>query len=190
MTIHRILEGVHAKNLEATILFVNFAKAFDSIYRGKMDQILLTYGLPKETVTAIMMRYRNTKVKVNFLDGVSIQEVDFYFNIVAGELQGDTLAPYHFIICLDYMLRMSIDKMKENGFKLTKERNRRHPAQTIMDADYTDDIALLANAPTPYYIVWNEQIQASASMSMHKRRNIWALIKEATSLHKIVVLWN
>ena len=39
-----------------------------------------------------------------------------YFNIVAGVLQGDTLAPYLFIICLDYVLRMSTDKMKNNGF--------------------------------------------------------------------------
>ena len=129
LTICRILEGVHAKNLEATILFVNFTKAFYSIQRGKMDQILLAYGLPKETIAAIMMLYRNTKVKVHSPDG-------------------DTLAPYLFIICLDYMLRTSIDKMKENGFKLTKERSRRCPAQTIMDADYADDIALLANAPT------------------------------------------
>ena len=32
------------------------------------------------------------------------------------------------------MLRTSIDKIKENGFKLTKERSRRYPAQKITDA--------------------------------------------------------
>ena len=53
-----------------------------------------------------------------------------YFDIVAGVLQGDTLSPYLFILCLDYVLRTSIDKMKDNGFKLTKERSRRYPAQT------------------------------------------------------------
>ena len=37
--------------------------------------------------------------------------------------------------------------MKDNDFKLTKERSRRYPAQTIADADYADDIALLANTP-------------------------------------------
>ena len=40
LTIHRILESIRAKNLGATILFVNFSKAFDSIHRGKMEQIL------------------------------------------------------------------------------------------------------------------------------------------------------
>ena len=46
------------------------------------------------------------------------------------------------------MFRTSIDKIKENGFKLTKERSGRYPTQTVTDADYTDDIALLANTPT------------------------------------------
>ena len=43
-----------------------------------------------------------------------------YFDIVAGVLQGNTLAPYLFIICLDYVLRISIDIIRENGFELTK----------------------------------------------------------------------
>ena len=55
------------------------------------------------------------------------------------------LAPYLFIICLDYVLRTSIDKIRENGFDLTKKRSRRYPAKTITDADYADDIAILAN---------------------------------------------
>ena len=93
-----------AKNLEATLLFVDFSKSFDSIHRGKIEQILLAYGHPKETVAAIIMLYKNTKVKVRSLDG----DTDF-FDIVAGVLQGDILAPYRFIICLHYELRMSTD---------------------------------------------------------------------------------
>ena len=41
-TIRRILEGIWAKNLQATIELVDFIKVFDSIHRGKMGQILLT----------------------------------------------------------------------------------------------------------------------------------------------------
>ena len=70
-----------------------------------------------------------------------------YFDIVAGVLQGDMLAPYLFIICLDYVLRTSIDKIRENGFELTKKKSRRHPAKTITDANYADDTAILANTP-------------------------------------------
>ena len=80
LTIRWILEGVSAKNLEATMLFVDFTKACDSIHGGKMEQILLPYSLPKETIAAIMMLYRNMKVKVLFLNG----DTD-YFDIVAGQ---------------------------------------------------------------------------------------------------------
>ena len=162
MTIRRFLEGVRAKNLEATILFVDFTKAFDSIHRGKMGQILLAYGLPKETVAAITLLYRNTKVKVRSPDGDTN-----YFDIVAGVLQGDTLAPYLFIICLDYVLRTSIDKIKENGLKLTKERSRRYPAKTISDANYADDIALLANAPAKAETLLHSLERVAACISLH-----------------------
>ena len=70
-----------------------------------------------------------------------------HFDIVAGVLQGDTLAQYLFIICLDYVLRTFIDKLKETGFKLTKEKSRRYPAKTLIDADYADDKAIVENAP-------------------------------------------
>ena len=39
-------------------------------------------------------------------------ETDF-FDIVAGVQQGDTSTPYMFIICLDYVLRTSIDLKKK-----------------------------------------------------------------------------
>ena len=107
-----------------------------------MEQVLLTNEQTKETVAAIMMLYKNTKVKVRSLDG----DTD-YFDIVAGMLQEDTLVPYLFIICLDYMLRTSIDIMKDNGFKLVREISGRYPTQTSMDTDYADNIALLANTP-------------------------------------------
>ena len=84
-----------------------------------------------------MMLYKNTKVKVRSLDG----DTD-YFDIAASVLQGDTLALYLFIICPDYVLRTFIDKIKDNSFKLAKERSRRYPAQIITVPDYAANIAL------------------------------------------------
>ena len=118
-----------------------------------------------------MMLYRNTKVKVHSPD----RDTD-YFDIVAGVLQGDILAPYLFIICLDYALRMSFifivfhfinDKMKDNGFKLTKERSRRYPTQTITDVDYTDDIMLLANTPAQAETLLHSLERAGVGISLH-----------------------
>ena len=122
-----------------------------------MEQILLAYGLPKEAVAAIMILYRNTKVK----DGDTE-----YFDIVAGVLQGDTLAPY-LIICLDYVLRTSIDKIRENSFVLTKKRSQRYPAKTITDADYADDLAILANTPNQAETLLHNLERAAAGIGLH-----------------------
>ena len=162
MTICRILEGVGAKKLQATFLFVDFTKAFHSIHRGKIEQILLAYGLPKETVAAITILYRNTKGKVRSPDGNPE-----YFDIVAGVLQGDTLAPYRFIICLDYVLKASINKIREKGFELMKKRSRRYPAKTITDADYADDIAILANTRSQAETLLLSLERAAAGIGIH-----------------------
>ena len=127
-----------------------------------MEQIRLAYGRPKETVSAITILYRNTKVKVRSPDGDTE-----YFNIVAGVLRGKTVSPYHFIICLDYVLRTSIDKIRENGFELTKKRSRRYPAKTITDADYADDIALLANTPNQAETLLHSLERAAAGIGIH-----------------------
>ena len=69
-----------------------------------------------------------------------------FFDMVAEVLQEDTLLPYMFMICLDYILQISIDLIKENGFTLKKTRRRWYPAETMTDADYTDDHSLLVNS--------------------------------------------
>ena len=102
-----------------------------------------------------MMLYKNTKVKVRSPDCDS-----YYFDIVAGVLQRDTLAPYLFIICL----RTSIDIMKDNGFKLAKERSRRYPTQIITDVD---DIALLENTPTQAETLQHSLERAAAGIGLH-----------------------
>ena len=82
-------------------------------------------------------------------------------------IQGDTLAPYHFIICLDYVLRTSIDKIRENGFELTKKSGRRYPATTITDANYADDIAILANTPGQAETLLHSLERAAAGIGLY-----------------------
>ena len=64
-----------------------------------MEQILLVYGLATETVSAVMILYKNTKPMVLLVIVTQISSTSF-----AGVLQGDTLAPCMFINCLNYVL--------------------------------------------------------------------------------------
>ena len=62
-----------------------------------------------------------------------------------GHLHGDTLAPYLFIIALDYALgKVMKEKEEKLGFRLKKSQSRRIGPKCIMDLDFADDIALLS----------------------------------------------
>ena len=98
---------------------------------------------PKRTVATILMQNKNTKVEVLFPD----RDIDF-FDVVAGILQGDTLAPSLFIIYQDYVLRTSITLRKVKWFYTGKGKKQTITAQTITDAGCADDIAFLSNTPT------------------------------------------
>ena len=65
--------------------------------------------------------------------------------VIGCVLQGDTLAPYLFVIALDYALRTAIDGREEDlGFHLEKRKSRRVGPEVIIDLDFDDDIALLS----------------------------------------------
>ena len=90
-----------------------------------------------------MMHYKNTKAMVHSSDG----DIDF-FDIVNGVFaRRYTKTTFLFITCLDCIQWMSIDLMKENSLTLKKARSRWNPAETIIDADYTNDLLLLVNTP-------------------------------------------
>ena len=141
LTLRRIIEGVKANNIKAVMTFIDFKKAFDSIHRGKMMRILKAYGIPPNLLQAIKKMYTNTKAKVISPDGETES-----FDITAGVLQGDTLAPFLFIIVLDYALRKAMDGKEDDlGFTITPRRSRRHPKEVLADLDFADDIALLSD---------------------------------------------
>ena len=110
------------------------------IYIYSRKQILLAYSLPEETVVAIMMHYKNTKVNVVLSPDGDTE----LFDIVTCVLQGDTLPSYPFIICFGYVFRASIDLMKKCLY-FGKGKKQKIPGTNDYDIDYADDIEVLAN---------------------------------------------
>ena len=140
LVLRRLIEGIKAKQLTAVITFVDFKKAFDSIHRGKLMEILSAYGIPDKIVVAINILYTDTTAQVISPDG----DTNF-FQIHAGVLQGDTLAPFLFIIALDYALRQATKNPSETGFTIEPSRSSRYPANIETDTDFADDIALFSD---------------------------------------------
>ena len=80
--------------------------------------------------------YKDTMARVITEDGLTEA-----FLILAGVMQGDTLAPYLFVIAIDYVMTTAL-RGKDLGFTVHPRRSRRYPAVKVTDVDFADDLAL------------------------------------------------
>ena len=140
-TIRRILEGAVDKQLSIYITFIDFKKAFDSIDRKTMFDILRHYGIPMKMVKATQTIYNNSRSAI-LVDS----QLTEGFYVTTSVLQGDTLAPFLFIIVIDYVMKNAeiqhTNEQGEHGFVTKQRQSKRQPATIIHDLDFADDIAL------------------------------------------------
>ena len=122
---------------------------FTKIFTGKLNYIyiyiLFVYGLPKVSVTTIMMLYVNMKAIVHSPD----DDTDF-FDIVNGVLQENTLyIDAIFIHNRPWSCALNVKRSDERKWFHSKKKakSRWCPTETITDADYANDLVLLANTP-------------------------------------------
>ena len=102
-------------------------------------EILKAYRIPAKIVDAIGRLYQDTEAQVITPDGDTK-----FFRMFAGVLQGDTLAPFIFIIALGCALREAT-RETHTGFILTTRQSSRHHATYLTDTDFADDLALISN---------------------------------------------
>ena len=137
--LRRVLEGFRDE-LPLVVTFIGFKKAFDSINRKVMFAVLQHYGIPEAVVNAISVLYKNSKSAVMVDGGLSDP-----FDVTTGVLQGDVLAPFLFVVLVDYLLKKATSQL-DSGVVTHPRRSRRHPAKSLNDLDFADDIALLESS--------------------------------------------
>ena len=162
LALRRIIEEMRNANREMTLIFVDFKKAFDSVDRQAMFEILDLYGIPQEIVKPIKVLYTDTKVRVLTSDG----ETDTFVT-VSGILQGDTLAPFLFIIVPDYVLRISLDAGHEKGLLIHPRRSRCHPSVHVTDLDFADDLAITSDTVQNAEELLHAVEEAAAYVGLH-----------------------
>ncbi|XP_038063002.1 uncharacterized protein LOC119733684 [Patiria miniata] len=137
--LRRIMEGFKEYQLPLTVTFIDFKKAFDSINRTVMFAVLRHYGIPEPLVNAFQVLYNSSSAVM--VDG-SISDL---FQVSTGVLQGDVLAPFLFIIIVDYLLKAA-SSTEDSGVVTHPHRSRRHQAKMLNDLDFADIIALLESS--------------------------------------------
>ena len=111
-----------------------------------IENILLSYDVPIEVVDAVMSVYYGATAAVK--SDVDISE---FFDLGVGVLQGDTLAPYLFVLVIDWVMRNALIDPSLGFFIRDRVGTRSRcisPALYVSDLDFADDIAVLSSNAT------------------------------------------
>merc|ERR1712002_185252 len=110
--------------------FVDFRKAFDSVHRGALWDLLRLRGIPAEILRLIRALYTDTESAVRW--GGDTSE---YFPVNAGVRQGCVLASSLFSACMDHVMERAIGR-GIGGVSFADER--------FTDLDFKDDAVIFA----------------------------------------------
>ena len=92
-----------------------------------MFAVLRHYGIPEAVVNAISTLYNNS-ISAVMVDG----NISDPLEVSTGVLQGDVLAPFLFIVLVDYLLKKATSDVV-TGVVTHPRRSRRYPAKVIND---------------------------------------------------------
>ena len=146
----------NAKNYQDSplyVLFVDFSKAFDMVNRHALRSILEWWAVPDCYLTMIFTLLDGQKMFIKS-NGVTGTEP---LSTSRGVLQGDTLAPFLFDMCMDYIFRdinanhlhLGAVLGTDTPSQATRTRNVAPPvlAPRLVSLGYADDVSLLSNDP-------------------------------------------
>jgi len=98
LCLRRLTEGFKVTGGGGVIVFIDFRKAFDSLRRECIPPLLTVYGVPPAIIRGIMALYIDTTDTAIILTSDGHTDP---FHVSKGILQGNTLAPFLFVLAVD-----------------------------------------------------------------------------------------
>ena len=104
MALRILAERAAQRGLKLCTLFIDSQKAFDSVTFASLRASLASFMVPTEFIDVVMRCYNGHVQRVPMPDG-SYES----YTMTTGVLQGDTLAPFLFVLLLDSILTEAMD---------------------------------------------------------------------------------
>ena len=148
-TLRRLVELTLEQQQQLYLAFVDFTKAYDSVRRERLWEILHDVGLPHEFIVRIAAFHLHTSVRVRLADLFGPE-----FRTRLGLRQGCVLAPVLFNLYLDHVVRMAdkpggvtMDIVDRRALLLPNSSRCKATGRiTVHDTRFADDMTLLATS--------------------------------------------
>ncbi|PIK62384.1 endonuclease-reverse transcriptase [Apostichopus japonicus] len=130
-TLRNILEQSNEWNSPLYVHFIDFEKAFDSLHRNSLWNILKEYQIPDKIIRIVKALYDNVECAV-----VDEGETTEWFHVTSGVKQGCVMSGFLFLLAIDWMMkRVLAGERRGIRWRFTTQ---------LEDLDFADDIALLS----------------------------------------------
>ena len=126
-----IEESVEFKK-ELYVNFVDFEKAFDSVFRQALWKVLREYGVPEKVIKMVRILYDGFECAV-----IHEGKLSAYFEVETGVKQGCLLSGLLFLLVIDWLMKR-VTEMRSTGIEWVNDT-------VLEDLDYADDLGLVSN---------------------------------------------
>ena len=131
--LRNILEQAIEWNSNLYTCFIDFEKAFDSVHRDTLWNIMKHYGIPDKYIRLVQCLYDDSECAV--ITGSGTSE---WLKIKSGVKQGCNMSGFLFLLVIDWIMKRSTsDNTTGIRWNMTSK---------LDDLDYADDIALLTSS--------------------------------------------
>lgn len=150
-TLKIIIDKYNEYNKPLYISFIDYSKAFDSIFHESIWEALSAQGVNKDYLDIIKQIYRKSTARIK-MEGLGP-----VFNIEKGVRQGDPLSPKLFIAVLEHVFRTL--HWEHNGLKIN--------GMYLNNLRFADDIVLLSEDPKELEIMLQSLATQSKKVGLH-----------------------